>query len=735
MSPPDGAVAAVAALPDGVRAVLHAAATVVAERAKQPVHPDEVVADPQGVHQTLMLLERSAGLRAAVARRSPPAAPDTAGDDVIDGAELSAGLTARSDDEAARAAAGVRALLDDHRRAARRAARGAARAARTPAAERDEQRQVQRLAEVRAARDAARAQRDQALAEAAALRDDVAEITDEVSATIARAEAAEAQLAAARAAAADPVQAAAALAAALTPGTSSALRDSRGVGPGEPTRVDPGRGPTGPALDVDRLAAAVRSAGLPADLAPTAATWLPALLAAFADPPRPTVQLSERDLCVDVLGGGAEIGGSCVLVTAGGSRILVDAGTRPGATPAGPPRIAEALAARLDGIVITHAHNDHAGWVPTILTQQPDVPVIATEATASLLATMWFDSAKVMARRRSDDGDIGPLPPYGRDDVRHTLSRLQTAPFGRRRRLGELEIELFPAGHIVGAAGVVVHAGGQRVVVSGDVSRPGQRTVGGIDVPDAAKGANLLLLESTYAGSGRLPPRHVAATDLVRTVATITGAGGRVLVPAFALGRAQEVALTLAEALPDVDVLIDGLARDVSAVYEQYAGPDGAAMKIFGSRVRAVPPRGTRDAIASLKSGVVIATSGMLTAGPAVSWAKAILPDPTSGLMVVGYQDEDSPGARLLALAENGGGEFELLAPDGTPTSVPVQAQVSSYKLGAHASADELATITQEVGAGAVMLVHGEARGQATFAERLALRGQATVPAGGWSPA
>jgi Cft2 family RNA processing exonuclease len=534
------------------------------------------------------------------------------------------------------------------------------------------------------------------------------------------------------AAAADPVRLAAALSAALTPGKSRGLRDSRGVGPGEPARVDPGRPPDGTSVNLDQLVTAVRVAGLPADLAKTVATWLPALLAAFAEPPRSSV-LSERDLRVDVLGGGAEIGGSCVLVSAGDTRVLIDAGTRPGATASGPPRIQEALAAPLDGIVITHAHNDHAGWVPAILTRQPDVPILVTDATASLLATMWFDSAKVMAHRRADDGDVGPLPPYGRDDVRHALSRMQTIPFGRRRRMGELEVELFPAGHIVGAAGVVVHAGRQRVVVSGDVSRPGQRTVGGIDIPDSAVGAELLLLESTYAASGRLTPRHVAANDLVRTVATITSAGGRVLVPAFALGRAQEVALTLAEALPDVDMLIDGLARDVSAVYEQHAGPGGTPLRIFGSRVRAVPPRGTRDAIASLTSGVIIATSGMLTAGPAVSWARAILPDPTSGLMVVGYQDEDSPGARLLALTEAGGGEFELHSADGTRIAVPVNAQVSSYKLGAHASADELATITREIDASAVMLVHGEVRGQKTFAQRLALRGQVTVPAGEWS--
>jgi Cft2 family RNA processing exonuclease len=307
--------------------------------------------------------------------------------------------------------------------------------------------------------------------------------------------------------------------------------------------------------------------------------------------------------------------------------------------------------------------------------------------------------------------------------------------FGRRQRVGELEIELFPAGHIVGAAGVVVHAGGQRVVVSGDVSRPGQKTVGGIEVPDSARGAELLMLESTYANSGRRTPREAEVDQLVRDVEMVTSAGGRVLIPAFALGRAQEVAAVLGEHLPDVDVLIDGLARDVTRVYESQTGPDGWPLQIFGPRVRRVPPGGTQAAIASKRAGVVVATSGMLTAGPAVAWARALLPDPTAGLMIVGYQDEESPGARLLALAQEGGGLFELpAAADGRTVEVEVNAHVRRYGLGAHASADELVSIVSDISPAEVMLVHGVPNGQAVFAKRLDTRGQATAHTATWRP-
>ncbi|MCT2587918.1 MBL fold metallo-hydrolase [Actinophytocola gossypii] len=248
---------------------------------------------------------------------------------------------------------------------------------------------------------------------------------------------------------------------------------------------------------MSRLVEAAGIVGLAADIADTVGDWLPALLAAYVTPPRPPAQVRERVLQVAVLGGGRAIGGSCVLITAGDTRLLIDAGTRPtgrSIAEMAPERIDRAVAGPLHGIVVTHAHNDHAGWVPALLVDQPGIPVFATGATAAFLATMWLDSAKVLARR-SDENDAAEASPapYLREDVKHALEQVREVPFGTRTRIGDVEVELFPAGHIIGGAGVVVHAYGRRVVVSGDVSRPGQSTVGGIEVPESAKGADLLL--------------------------------------------------------------------------------------------------------------------------------------------------------------------------------------------------------------------------------------------------
>lgn len=453
-------------------------------------------------------------------------------------------------------------------------------------------------------------------------------------------------------------------------------------------------------------------------------------LAAPNTPASRTEAGADRGLRVDVLGGGAEIGGSSVLLTAADTRILVDCGVRPrGGTAEDmrPPGYDRALAGRIDAVVITHAHNDHAGWVPALLAERPDVPVYATSATADLLATMWFDSAKVLARNG--------VTAYNDSDVRRALDAIRETNFRHPVRCGDLNFELFPAGHIVGAAGVIVIAGDQRVVVSGDVSAAGQETVGGFSASAAAQGADLLLLETTYAGDIRhQEPRAKVVRDFFATVDRVVERDGVVLVPAFALGRAQEVALLCARHAPGVPVLIDGLARAVTEVYERHPGPDGQVRAIFSSQVRRVPPGGTAEAARTFRGGVVITTSGMLNQGPAVTWARRVLPDVNSALMVVGYQDEESPGAKLLRLADRGGGQFMLPSQrEAEPETVTVHADVARYQLGAHANAEELAGIVQRLQPRQLMPVHGERGSQAQFAARMRQRAQILVEPGTWA--
>ena len=260
---------------------------------------------------------------------------------------------------------------------------------------------------------------------------------------------------------------------------------------------------------------------------------------------------------------------------------------------------------------------------------------------------VWADSVRVM---RADADAVSSRadhvePPYGEAEVEQAEGRLVAAGYGQTVTVGDLELTLFRAGHILGAAGVVIRAGDQRVVITGDIDDRGQSSIGPAQIPPRpGPGADLLVIETTYCDSTHRD-RGQEGEDLIRQAEEVLDAGGRILIPAFGLGRAQEIALLLGDRLPDVDVLVDGLARDISDLYARNGAPE-----VLRGHVRKVVHRGRE--IAGFREGVIITTSGMLTGGAAIPWAQAVLPEADSALFLCGHQDEEAPGHDLQELAD-----------------------------------------------------------------------------------
>lgn len=441
---------------------------------------------------------------------------------------------------------------------------------------------------------------------------------------------------------------------------------------------------------------------------------------------------AQLELTVTPLGGGNEIGGSAILVEGGGRRILVDAGLHPDGSG---PRDIQQVDGRLDGIVITHAHNDHAGYVPALVDRFRNVPVFCSDATASLLPTMWADSAKVMERSFAEaDASVRAAPPlYGAAEVERAEDRIRDRPFQRTFSVGDLSLTLFPAGHILGAAGVVISAGDKRVVITGDISglEDDYLSVEPANLPGLVDGADLLVIETTYC-QDRHTQRKQQEQGLISAVRSVVNRRGRVLIPAFGLGRSQEVLMILRKHLPDVPVLVDGLAKDITAIYEKVAEDSGHELTIIGGQVNPVRNRGRE--IQSFHSGVIVSTSGMLTGGPSVRWAKEILPDERAALLLCGYQDEEAPGRQLERLVNGQPGRRKLTLPDdelGT-VDIEVRATVDKYALSAHADQPALLDIIERVHPRETMLVHGLPDKQAAFRRQLRDRGVATVPTARW---
>ncbi|TDQ53771.1 MBL fold metallo-hydrolase [Actinorugispora endophytica] len=545
-------------------------------------------------------------------------------------------------------------------------------------------------------------ERDRALAEARAERARAEELADQLDSTAQRLDFAEADRT-------DPRVLAGRLAGvweAAEPGRAEADRagrDPRPRGHGVPVE---GAART-------RFRSAAERAGIAVEGLLAALRALAAPEAAPApSPPRPSLEVgAQRELRVTQLGGGTSIGGSCVLVEAGSTRLLVDAGTAPRRAwgdSGAPSGIAAVDGLRLDAVVVTHAHNDHGGYVPALLAGRARFPVVATPETAELLPTMWRDSARVNGRdaaRLADYGASGSGALYGVAEVAEARRRLTALPVGVEHSVGDVTVELFPAGHILGAAGVVVRAGDRRAVVTGDISGFAQETVGGYALPESARGADLLVVETTCCGMD-LGPRENGVDRLVSTVARTCERGGRVLIPAMSLGRAQELAGIMRRRLPEVPVLLDGMAALLARQFEQATAGGPAPLSILGGNVARVDPRRRAEEVASLRGGVVISPAGSLAGGPVVEWARAILPDPDSAVLISGHTDEEAPGGRLERLRDGDGRRFTLDGPDG-PEEVEVRARVADMRLSAHADRPGLLEIVREVDASRVSLVHG----------------------------
>ena len=341
---------------------------------------------------------------------------------------------------------------------------------------------------------------------------------------------------------------------------------------------------------------------------------------------------------------------------------------------------------------------------------------------------LWPDSLRTQHRDLDAAGTSGRRH-YEPRDVTVALEALTAVEHGTTRRVGELTVELFPAGHILGASRVRRARGHPGAWwCPGTCRRPPSTPSAGSICRTAPTGAHLLLIESTYAGQGRKRPRSVAVGEVVEAASAVAAVGGRLLVPAFAFGRAQELAMLFATELPGVDVLVDGLARDVAEVYEQHLSPSGTPIRIFGASVSPVPRGSTAQYIQQMTSGIVIATSGMLTGGPVVSWARTAPSRPGLGGHAGGF-----PAPRLRRIPSSARSPPPAPARSifrrstGSNGPVEVNALCRGPPARAHASEDELIEVIRDVTPDAVMPVHGTRQAQRALAERLARRGQVTV--------
>ncbi len=378
---------------------------------------------------------------------------------------------------------------------------------------------------------------------------------------------------------------------------------------------------------------------------------------------------------VTALGGYREVGRSCHLLHTRDSRVLIDCGIDVSSNEDGNPYLnaPEVLPLdQIDAVVLTHAHLDHSGLVPSLYKYNFDGPVYATAPTRDLAALLQLDYLKVAVADARN-------PPYKSSDIRNAVKHTITLEYGETTDITpDIRLTLHNAGHILGSSVAHMHIGDgdYNVVITGDLKY--DKTWLFNQAVNKFPRAETVIMESTYGGYHDLQPSRLDAGEQLKDIMLqhIKYAEGKVLIPVFAVGRSQEVILVIEEAIrkkqiPEVPVYLDGMIWEATAIHTAYPeflnnklkkkifhDDENPFMSPMLKQVDSMEMR--KDICDSEEPAIVLATAGMMNGGPVLEYFKAWGDDPESAIVFVGYQASGTIGDKIqrgydrISLTEKG---------------------------------------------------------------------------------
>ncbi|MDZ4095286.1 MAG: MBL fold metallo-hydrolase [Paracoccaceae bacterium] len=396
------------------------------------------------------------------------------------------------------------------------------------------------------------------------------------------------------------------------------------------------------------------------------------------------------------LGAAGTVTGSRYLIEAGDRRILVDCGLFQGFKQLR-ARNRKPFPVRpnsIDTVLLTHAHLDHSGYLPALIRAGYRGRVLCTEATAELCGLILPDSGHIQeeearyAARKGFSKHKDPTPLYTVKDAEAALRRFETVGFELRIDLGDgVAATFIPAGHLLGAAQIRLEIAGTTVHFSGDLGHDPDPLM---RPPTPFGGADVLVCESTYGN--RNHPTIDPEAELAPILKRVLGRGGTVLIPSFAVGRAQGLMLHIARLMakgevPQVPVFLNSpMAVDATAIYHRFhtehrvSAEECAAMFRLAKRVNTVAQ--SKELNTRQGPMIIISASGMLTGGRILHHLASFGGDRRNAILLSGFQAGGTRGAALVEGAQS----LRMFGRD-----FPIEAEVVQLQsFSGHADADEV---------------------------------------------
>ncbi|MCT9095967.1 beta-CASP ribonuclease aCPSF1 [Haloarchaeobius sp. HME9146] len=384
---------------------------------------------------------------------------------------------------------------------------------------------------------------------------------------------------------------------------------------------------------------------------------------------------------ITTLGCCREVGRASFILSTPETRILIDCGDKPGAEDEVPYlHVPEATPLNsIDAVVLTHAHLDHSALVPLLYKYGYDGPIYTTEPSRDLMGLLTLDYLDVAAKE-------GRTPPYESEMVREAIKHTIPLEYGDVTDIApDVKLTFHNAGHILGSAVSHFHIGDglYNVAFSGDIHYKDTRLFNGA-VNDFPR-VETLVMESTYGGRNDYQTdQEDSEQKLIDVINKTHDKGGKVLIPAFAVGRSQEIMLVLERAMrngdiPRMPVHLDGMIWEATAIHTTYPEylRDDLRDRIFHEDENPFLAEEfnhidggeeERQDVADGGPCIILSTSGMVTGGPIMSWLRHVGPDEDSRLVFVGYQAQGTLGRRIQngwdeipVNGRNGGGRSDTM--------------------------------------------------------------------------